>query len=366
MINSDLLYKIAFSQLYGIGPARAQKILNQIDHPKDFFFLDFKELHRITEIPLPTLKNTNPKSALISAQAQLNFLNHYKVNYHFISDPSYPKRLRQCPDAPIGIFFRGCDPNWNRPKCIAIVGSREQTNYGIQIVEELISKLPKDIIVLSGLAKGIDACVHQKCIEFGMSTYGVLGHGLDQIYPKSNRQIASLMLENGGLISEFLIGVKPEKMNFPMRNRIIAGMADAVIVVESKKNGGSLITADLANDYNREVFAFPNQIFNLESEGCHQLIANHKAHLITSANDLLKFMNWSANTQQLRSLNELQTNNLIQKKIISCFQIKPSWSIDELLIEINQPVSLISGALFELELQNFIKNKGANRYSLPL
>ncbi len=366
MNNSDLLYKIAFSQLYGIGPARAQKILKKIEHPKDFFFLNFKELHRITEIPLQTLQNTNPKRALISAQAQLNFLNHYKVNYHFISDPLYPKRLRQCPDAPIGIFFRGCGPYWNRPKCIAIVGAREKTNYGTQIVDELISKLPKDIIVLSGLAKGIDACVHQKCIEFGLSTYGVLGHGLDQIYPKSNGQIANLMLENGGLISEFLIGVKPEKMNFPMRNRIIAGMADAVIVVESKKNGGSLITAELANDYNREVFAFPNQIFKIESEGCHQLIANNKAHLLSNTNDLLKFMNWSFNTKQLSTLNKPQTNNLIEKKIISCFQIKPTWSIDELLIEINQPVSLINGALFELELQNLIKNIGANRYSLPL
>jgi DNA processing protein len=207
--------------------------------------------------------------------------------------------------------------------------------------------------------------VHQQCLDHGLATIGVLGHGVDRIYPASNRKLALEMIKNGGLFSEFLIGTKPDRMHFPMRNRIIAGLADAVVVIESNKNGGSLITAELGNDYSREVFAFPGPIHQLQSEGCHALIKNQQAHLLTSAEDLLQTMNWTGQKQE-RSIQDLLELSSIQKEILDQFKTKNAWTIDELAQSTNQPVSYISSALFELELKGALENKGANRYLLPL
>lgn len=359
------LFQIAFSQLYGIGPIRARRILKLLEHPKDFFELNLNVLQQLTSIPIAQLEKTDRSGALLRAQSQLPFLAKENVSYHFISDASYPDKLKQCPDAPLGLFYRGQELQWQTTRSIAIVGTRQPTNYGKTLVENLLSELPKDILVISGLAKGIDAQVHEQCIHNGLQTIGVLGHGIDRIYPASNRMLAEQMLKNGGLFSEFLIGTTPDRMHFPMRNRIIAGLADAVLVIESNKNGGSLITADLANDYNRDVFAFPGPVFQLQSEGCHDLIKNQQAHLITSAKDLLVAMNWSASVTN-RTPNEFSKYSGIQKELIDLFKHRNSWSIDEMALTTKQAVSKISSALFELELNGVLQNKGGNRYGLPL
>jgi DNA processing protein len=365
MEHSEKLYQIAFSQLHGIGPIRARRILKLIEHPSDFFNLNLNTLQQITSVPIAQLEKTDRSSALLRAQGQIPYLNNEHLSYHFITDASYPSRLKQCDDAPLGLFYRGIEPCWQKPRCIAIVGTRQQTPYGKELVKALISHLPKDILVISGLAKGVDAEVHQQCIDNGLATIGVLGHGIDRIYPASNRKLALEMLTNGGLMSEFLIGTKPDRVHFPMRNRIIAGLADAVVVIESNKNGGSLITAELGNDYNREVFAFPGSIHQMQSEGCHALIKNQQAHLLTSADDLLQTMNWT-NLQQERTLQDQLELSSLQKDILNQFKTKNSWTIDELAQTTNQPVSNISSALFELELKGALENKGANRYLLPL
>lgn len=365
MEHSDKLYQIAFSQLHGIGPVRARRILKLLEHPRDFFLMNLNTLQQITSVPIAQLEKTDRSSALLRAQGQIPYLDNENLSYHFITDTSYPSRLKQCDDAPLGLFYRGIEPCWQKPRCIAIVGTRQQTLYGKELVKALISHLPKDILVISGLAKGVDSEVHQQCIDNGLATIGVLGHGIDRIYPASNRKLALDMLTNGGLISEFLIGTKPDRMHFPMRNRIIAGLADAVVVIESNKNGGSLITAELGNDYNREVFAFPGSIHQMQSEGCHTLIKNQQAHLLTSADDLLQTMNWT-NPQQERTIQDQLELSSIQKEILAQFKTKNSWTIDELAQTTNQPVSHISSALFELELKGAIENKGANRYLLPL
>ena len=365
MEYSDQLYQIAFSQLYGIGPIRARRILKLLSHPRDFFELNYAALQQLTSIPIAQLEKTERTNALWRAQGQLPYLAHENLSYHFITDASYPTRLKHCDDAPIGLFYRGLEPNWQTPRCIAIVGTRQQTPYGKQLVKTLISNLPKDILVISGLAKGVDAEVHQQCLDHGLATIGVLGHGIDRIYPTSNRKLALDMLANAGLMSEFLIGTKPDRMHFPMRNRIIAGLADAIVVIESKKNGGSLITAELGNDYNREVFAFPGPIHQLQSEGCHALIKNQQAHLLTSAQDLLQTMNWT-NTQQGAALQNQDVLSSLQKEILNHFKNKNNWSIDELALSTQQAVSSISSNLFELELNGSLQNIGANRYRLPL
>jgi DNA processing protein len=365
MNQNDLLYKIAFTQLNGIGPIRARRILKILDNPADFFTMKIKELHQLTSIPLAQLERTDRNSALLRAQTQLPYFDNADLSYHFITDPTYPIKLRHCPDAPIGLFYRGNSPFWNSSRLIAIVGSRQQTDYGKNIVAEFISNLPENIVIVSGLARGIDATAHQICLDQNRMTMGVLGHGIDKIYPAQNRTLAQQLLANGGLISEFLVGTKPDKMNFPMRNRIIAGLSDAVVVIESKKNGGSLITAQLANDYNREVFAFPGQVFNSESAGCHQLIQNQQAHLITNTQEFIDQMDWT-NKSQIAKAENYPYKNTTQQHIIKSFQCRSTWTIDELVIAIKLPVAEVSVNLFELELSGVLENLGGNRYRLPL
>jgi DNA processing protein len=365
MEHSDQLYQIAFTQLYGIGPIRARRILKLLKHPRDFFELNYNALQQLTSIPIAQLEKTDRTNALWRAQGQLPYLANENLSYHFITDPTYPERLRHCSDAPLGLFYRGSAPSWHQPRCIAVVGTRQQTAYGQQLVEELLAGLPKDIVVISGLALGVDANVHEQCLQQQLQTIGVLGHGIDRIYPASNRKLALQMIEQGGLLSEFLIGTKPDRMHFPMRNRIIAGLADAVVVIESNKNGGSLITAELGNDYNREVFAFPGPIHQAQSEGCHALIKNQQAHLLTSAQDLLQTMNWT-DAQQETTLRQQPIYSGLQKEILDHFKNKNNWSIDELALSTKNAVSQISSTLFELELNGALQNIGANRYRLPL
>jgi DNA processing protein len=365
MEHSDKLYQIAFSQLHGIGPIRARRILKLLDHPRDFFELNYNTLQQLTSIPIAQLEKTERANALLRAKGQLPYLANEQVSYHFITDTTYPERLRHCTDAPLGLFFRGLESSWQKPRCIAVVGTRKQTAYGKQIVTDFISNLPKDILIVSGLALGVDADVHEQCLNNGLQTIGVLGHGLDRIYPASNRKLALQMLNSGGLFSEFLIGTKPDRMHFPMRNRIIAGLADAVVVIESNENGGSLITAELGNDYNREVFAFPGPIHHPQSEGCHALISKQQAHLLTSAAALLQLMNWTSTHQKSHLLNH-KPFSATQQTLLAQFQIKNNWTIDELASQTNVPVSSISSALFELELDGSLENIGGNRYRLPL
>ena len=365
MENSDHLYQIAFTQLHGIGPIRARRILKLLAHPRDFFQLNLSALQQTTSIPIVQLEKTDRTGALLRAQGQLPYFEKDHFSYHFITDPTYPAQLKQCVDAPLGLFYRGSQINWQKKRCIAVVGTRQQTPYGKELVANFISELPKDILVVSGLAQGVDAEVHRQCLQHSIQTIGILGHGIDRIYPASNRKLALDMLATGGLLSEFLIGTKPDRMHFPMRNRIIAGLAAAVVVIESNKNGGSLITAELANDYNREVFAFPGSVQQLQSEGCHALIQNQQAHLITSAKDLLKVMNWT-NTQQRHSVDDQHNLSSLQKEILNHFKTKNSWSIDELTQRTNYQVSQVSSALFELELTGALQNKGANRFFLTL
>ena len=364
MMHPNYIYQIAFTQLYGIGPIRAKRLLKILDSPKDFFELSLQELQHKTSISLKQLELANRNAALLAAQAQEPYLNRSDLQYFFTSDAAFPKQLKECPDAPLGLFYRGTQPQWNQQRTLAIVGTRQETSYGKQIVKELLAALPKDILIVSGLAQGVDADVHEQALICGLQTIGVLGHGLDRIYPAKHRDLALAMTKQGGLLSEFLIGTRAERMHFPMRNRIIAGLSDAVVVIESKKNGGSLITAELANDYNREVCAFPGAVHYPHSAGCNALIKANKAHLINDAEDLLKLLNWEENARpQPKECNDLNSQ---QKAIIQVFQTKNTWSIDELCLYLEKPVSDISTLLFELELAGHIEHLGANRYKLPI
>ena len=357
------LYKIALGQLKGIGPSRATRILGKLSSLSDLFTQSDRELHLQTGVSLSILKEMNRGEALFTAEKQQSFNERNHIKSHFFMDEDYPRRLRQCPDAPIVLFSKGLR-DLNQSKVVSIVGTRNQTEYGRKLVEELLGTIQsKDLTVISGLAYGVDIHVHETCVQKGIFNIGVFGHSLDRIYPYQHRKIALKMLEHGGWISEFIVGTKPDRMNFPMRNRIIAGMSDAVVVVESKTKGGSIITAELGNDYNRDVFAFPGSVHQEQSEGCNWLIQKQKAHLIQNGADFLTFMNWHLEMpeKQLLLFPELDQSELTVYQVLA--EMKEA-HIDSIALKCCMSTSQINVLLFQLEMKNIIQAISGNRFKL--
>lgn len=356
-------YKIALGQLKGIGPMRASQLLAKISSISDLFTQSFQELYMQTGISIKRLSEMNRDAALKQAEKQVLYNEKHHIVTRFFMDADYPRRLRQCPDAPIVIFTKGM-VDGNPQKTVSIVGTRNQTSYGKLLIEELLATIQsKELTVISGLAYGVDIHVHQTCIERGILNIGVFGHSLDRIYPYEHRKVAQQMLENGGWISEFLVGTKPDRMNFPMRNRIIAGLSDAIIVVESKKKGGSIITAELGNDYNRDVFAFPGSVLQEQSEGCNWLIQKQKAHLIQNGQDFLDFMNWNQVTpiQQLELFPDL---NETEQGIYALLETEGEMHIDMIALKSGMSTSNLNVILFQLEMKNVVQGLAGSRYKL--
>ena len=278
-------------------------------------------------------------------------------------DQNYPRRLKQCQDAPVILYYKGTS-ELNQKKIISVVGTRNETNYGQSILEELINSLKdQNVLVISGLAYGVDIHAHRLCLENKIETIAVLGHGLDRIYPNAHRTTAAKMTLHGGLLTEFPTNTNPDRENFPMRNRIIAGLSDANIVVESKESGGSMITADLANDYSRDVFAYPGDVNRVFSSGCNKLIKNQKAHLVTKASDILKIMNWETKPFPSHHSIDLGLSDLEQK--IVDFLIKNGEVHSDCLCNaLVLPPSQLSVILFNLTLKNVIQAAKGNRTQL--
>jgi len=306
-LDSNLHYKIAMSLLKGIGVVKARSIINATNSIEDIFKLAPFQIEKKFGIRKEWIKNAKVKTALLEAEKVMEFNAKNDVKTIFIHDEKYPRRLLKCDDAPIVLYQRGT-LDLNPPKSVAIVGTRNSTHYGHKICKELIeSFVGNDITVVSGLAAGIDGRIHQSCLDNGISNVGIVGHGLDRIYPADHRKLAREMLEqDNAILSEFIPGIYPDPSNFPMRNRIVAGFADATIVIESKAKGGSLITANLANGYHRDVFAVPGSIFIPTCEGCNQLIHDDKAHLYKSPAKFLEMMQWQNN--KLDKTKNVQTN----------------------------------------------------------
>ena len=285
----------------------------------------------------------------------------------FIKDSSYPKRLLNCFDPPTLLFYRG-DANLNESRTVSIIGTRSFSEYGKQLTDQLVSSLKgKNILVLSGLAFGIDALAHRNCIKNNIDTVGVLAHGLDTIYPSQHSSLAKEMIKSGGgVLTEFPSNTKPDRHNFPSRNRIVAGMSDATIVIESGVKGGSMVTAELANGYNKDVFAFPGRIYDSKSGGCNLLIKNNKAVLLTEPGDLLQLMGWNEESlpkrkQQRELFLSLSSE---EQKIVELLAEKELAEIDELNQLAGLSVATVAAALLNLELQNIVGSLPGKRYKL--
>ena len=365
MNNSNLNYQIALTLLKGIGPIKARQLLSKLGSIEPLFQDSLVSISKQTEINHSFLKQMNRDRALEEANQHLSYFEKNEIESHFYTSESYPRRLKQCADAPLLLFGKG-NLDLNATRIVAIVGTRNATEYGKSVCEEIIKGfIGKNILVVSGMAYGIDICAHQLCVRYGIPTIGVLGHGLDRLYPAEHLHTANKMLETGGLLTEYLPGTNPDRENFPMRNRIVAGMADATIVIESKESGGSLITAELANDYSRDVFAVPGNVGQIHSKGCNLLISKQKAHLITGSNDFLTWMQWKEELKP-KSIQRLLFTDFSDEEqlLISILETEGDLSIDSLSTRTKTPVSKTNVLLFNLEMAGAIKTLPGKKYRL--
>jgi len=365
-MNPDLLYQLALTLIPNIGPVQA-KILLQHCNPEEIFHAKKSFLEKIEGIgPVRAASITSYKD-FSEAEEEIKFLEKYKIKPIFLTDNEYPKRLLNCYDSPTLLYYRG-DADLNASKIIAIIGTRSNTEYAKQVTEKLIKDLAaQNITIVSGLAFGVDAIAHKAAVKYNLPTIGVLAHGLDQIYPAEHTGLAKDMIKNeGGLLTEFRSKTKPDKHNFPSRNRIVAGMSDAVVVVETGIKGGSMITAELANGYNKDVFAFPGKITDSKSTGCNYLVKNSKAMLLTDAEEIIDAMGW----QQTKKIIPRKQKELFielsaeEKVIIDILKEKDAVHIDELNFKSGMNSSVVAASILTLELQNVILSLPGKLYKL--
>jgi DNA processing protein len=358
------IYEIALSLLNGIGPVKAKAMVNHAGSAELVFKEKDRILGLIPGIGSATIKSLNKKECLLKAEQELSFIEKFKLGYYYYQDELYPHKLKFCDDGPLVLFTKG-NVNFNQ-KNIAVVGTRKATNYGKNLTRDLIAQLAEyEIQVVSGLAYGIDIEAHKAALNNELSTLAVLGHGLDLIYPAAHKSTAKQMLERGGLVTEFVSKSPGDTSNFPKRNRVVAGLCDATVVVESAISGGSLITANLANDYNRDVFAFPGNVDQEYSKGCNMLIQRDKAHLITCAADLVRIMGWEEKEKnpviQPQLFPELNDE---EDKIVSILREKGETEIDTISFLSELSSGNLSVHLFNLELKGLVRVMPGKKYSL--
>lgn len=308
------------------------------------------------------IQDAKKEAAMQRALAEQEWMVRHDIRAHFCTDDSYPYRLKECPDSPLMIFTKG-KAELNRGKFISIVGTRGATPRGRDLTRKLVldlARLCPDVTIVSGLAYGIDIAAHRAALEAGLPTLIVPAHGLDRIYPTIHRPIAIEALREGGIVTEYMSGTSPEKLNFVARNRIVAGLSDAVVVTESRAQGGSLITANMAIDYDRELFTFPGRPTDIESEGCNQLIRDQRAQLILSAEDLVKAMQWeSAPAQDVVEptlFDETASLSLKEREVIKKIREQEDGiHINMIVLETSLPYREVASALMILEMQNLIQ-----------
>ena len=361
-----LLYQIALTLVPGIGDILGKKLVMMAGSAEAVFKEPARTLQKIHRSAGPILESLKNKEILLRAQREMEFIERGRITPVFFTDPAYPRLLRNCIDSPVMLYFKGNIP-LNGRRTIGIVGTRKATDYGKRICRNLVEGLKEaEVTVISGLAYGIDSCAHRAALDNGLPTIGVLAHGLDMIYPPVHRSLASRMVENGGLITDFMSETRPDRENFPMRNRIIAGLCDAVVVVEAATKGGALITAEIANSYNRDVFAIPGRLGDPFSEGTNFLIMSNKAGLIQSANDIALFMGWkkrSARNQgtQRKIFIEMTPD---EEAIVNLLGRETAVGIDEIMIAAGLTMSKTSAALLNLEFEGVVRCLPGKVYQL--
>lgn len=365
-MQKELLYQIALTLVPNIGDVRAKALINHFGNAEAVFNARKKDYEAIEGLGSKAVSSILNFKDFSRAEEEIEFIKKYKITPLFLTGKNYPQRLLNCYDSPPLLYFKG-NADLNSSRIIAIVGTRNNNEYGKRVCEKLVEDLVnEDVLVVSGLAFGIDSIAHKAAVKNNIKTVGVLAHGLDRVYPNQNASLAKQMISNGGLLTEFKSNTIPDKQNFPGRNRIVAGISDAIIVIESGVKGGSLITAELANGYNKDVFAFPGRADDTKSEGCNYLIKNNKAALITSANDLLEIMGWKKSQKafpkkQRELFIELSAD---EKVIIDILQTHEQVQIDDLYFKSKLSSSAIAQALLMLEMQGVVSSLPGKVYKM--
>lgn len=370
MYSDEHLSSIALTLCPGIGHIGAKRLVDGMGSAVEVFSRRKELPELLPGITSAVVTALDSPAAFLRAEQEIKFVEKNHITCLTLKDEAYPSRLRECEDAPLVLFFKG-NVDFNRLRVVNMVGTRQATEYGKQFCSDFLhdlSALCPDVLVVSGLAYGIDIHAHRAALANNLSTVAVLAHGLDRIYPYVHRKTAIDMLPNGGLLTEFLTETNPDRFNFVSRNRIVAGMCDATIVVESAAKGGSLITAELAESYHRDCFAVPGRISDASSLGCNQLIRDNKAALIQSAQDFVRTMGWEFTSKQEKPQSiqrdlfpELSQDEERVVRILSC---QGDLHINALVVETDIPVNRMSALLFELEMKGVVKALAGATYRL--
>lgn len=365
-MNTDLIYQLALTQVPYIGNVQAKLLAEEFGTAEAIFKAKKSTLEKIEGIGEVRASSIKKFDAFNDQEDEIKFIEKYKIKPLFLTADDYPKRLLHCYDPPTLLFYRG-SANLNTSKIISIIGTRSNSDYGKMMTEKILASLaPHQPLVVSGLAYGIDAIAHKQSLKQQLPTVAVLAHGLDKIYPSQHTALAKEMIaEGGGILTEFRKDTKPDRHNFPERNRIVAGMCDATIVIETGIKGGSMITANLAYSYNRDVFAIPGKTTDSKSEGCNYLIQSNKAVLIRSGEDIIEQMNWEEKQKKKTIQKQLFVDLTEDEKMIAqLLQKQEQMHIDEINLQSNINSSAVSAALLMMEMNGLVKSLPGKIYKL--
>jgi len=363
--SQELPYFIALSLIPGVGDVMAKKLIAYCGSAEAVFIEKKAKLEKIPGVGPVLAKSVISHREVDRALEEIKFIEKYKIKALTFLDPEYPVRFKQCHDSPIVLYYKGTS-DLNQQKVIGVVGTRNMTEYGKSACSKLIQDLaPHQPLIVSGLAYGVDILAHKVALDNDLDTIGVVGHGLDRIYPSIHKPVAERMVKQGGLLTEFLSETTAERENFPKRNRIVAGICDAVIIVEASIKGGALITAEIANSYNRDVFAFPGRVGDTYSEGCNKLIKSHKAALIESAKDIEYILGWEKNEKKKKVEPQLFPDLTADEQLLVDFlrQHGPS-GIDNISLLSNLTMGKVASLLLNLEFAGMVKALPGKVYKL--
>ncbi len=372
-MEQELFYVMALTRLTNFNYQQALELYKTVGSAQ-LLYEHRNEIGDIVKEASPTLMQAlqNWDDAMKRADFELHYMQEHSIRGLVLGDDDYPQRLCECPDAPLVLYYKGnCD--LNQTKIVSIVGTRQMTVYGQDLIRHFVSDLKRqcsNVLIVSGLAYGVDICAHREALANGYETVGVLAHGLDQIYPYRHHETAAEMVNHGGLLTEFMTQTNADKPNFVRRNRIVAGMADATVLVESAAKGGGLITCEIAQSYDRSVFAFPGNVGSEFSKGCNNMIRDNVAGLISNAKDFVVAMGWQDEALRKQAMADGIERNLFpdlspeEQKVVSLLQQTNNLQLNILSVKTGIPIGQLTALLFQLEMKGVVKPLAGGTYHL--
>jgi DNA processing protein len=358
-MENNLLFAVGLTKIHHVGPVLGRQLIYYCGSPEEVFNSSARQLLKIPGLGNSIVSEICSKKVLTIAEIELKDCLERNIDVLYFKSLNYPSRLANLPDSPIVIYQIGT-LDWEDRFIISVVGTRKPSHHGLEALNKILDGIKEfNPIIVSGLAFGVDAEAHQFCLKNNLRTAGVIAHGLGSIYPADHRELAEHISRQGALLSEYPWSVRAEKEFFPMRNRIIAGLSDGVLVVETAERGGSMITAQLANDYDREVMALPGRINDKWSQGCLKLIKNQEASLVSSSEDIIRILQWKDNQTKQMIIPFLEPQ---EKKIVDLYGDAKSVSLEYLLLNSSLSVGMLSQWLLDMEFKGLIKELPGKRY----